>query len=95
MGLKIFAHANETAVEIALELFNPYPVGMLESKSSDNFVFSSSRFETIFSITLFINRELSVLLSDEILTPLPSDVSNLTLTNVSIPIVAPFLLQWH
>ena len=36
-----FAHDNATADEIALELFNPYPVGILDLKSSSNLLFSN------------------------------------------------------
>ena len=31
-GRNNFAHANATAEDIALELFNPYPVGISDSK---------------------------------------------------------------
>ena len=61
---KAFAHDSTTADEIALELFNPYPVGMFDLKSSSSLVLSKIFFGIIFSINLFIKRELIVLFSD-------------------------------
>ena len=47
-GLNIFAHAKATADEIALELFNPYPVGISDSNETRIFVFASSFFGITF-----------------------------------------------
>ena len=78
-----------TAVEIALELFNPYPVGTSESNEIFNFVLDSSFFETIFSMTLLIKRELIDLFSTSITIPFPCEVSISTLIFFEIPSAAP------
>ena len=88
-GLNNFAHVIATAVEIALELFSPYPVGISESNETFNFVLDSSFFGTIFSITLLIKRELIDLFSTSIITPFPYEVSISTLTFFDIPSAAP------
>jgi hypothetical protein len=62
--LKIFAHAIAIAVDIALELFSPYPVGISESRVIEILFCSRSFLETIFSTVLLINRELRLLFSD-------------------------------
>ena len=64
--MNAFAHASITADEIALELFNPYPVGMFDSKFNSIRVLSKTFFGIIFSINLFIKRELIVLFSEVI-----------------------------
>ena len=61
-GLNIFAHANAIADDIALELFNPYPVGISESIVINILFFSRYFFDTIFSIVLLISRELRLLI---------------------------------
>jgi hypothetical protein len=69
--LKIFAHANTIAVEIALELLSPYPVGISESSVIVILFLSKSFFEITFSTVLLINRELRLLFLDCIVIPLP------------------------
>ena len=63
-GLNIFAHARATAEDIALELFNPYPVGISDSKLIVILFCSNSFFVKIFSTVLLISRELRVLFLD-------------------------------
>ena len=43
-----FAHDNTTAEEIALELFNPYPVGISDLKSNSILFFLKSFLESYF-----------------------------------------------
>ena len=85
-----FAHANATADDIALELFNPYPVGISDFNEILIFVLSRSFFGTIFSTTLFINRELRFFVSDSIMIPFPCNVSTSVSTLGDMPSVAPF-----
>ena len=85
LGAKIFAHARAIAEEMALELFNPYPVGISESNVIEILFCSKSFFETIFSTVLLIRRELRLLFSDWIKIPFPGLVSTVASTFNAIP----------
>ena len=75
--MKIFEHANATDVEIALELFRPYPTGMLVSMLIFILFLPSSFFERIFFTTLSTRRELIVLLLDVNVIPVPDVISTI------------------